>query len=408
MVFESMLIDFKKMLLYFCFFGLNNGFAYAKKNVNNAGVYSDDKDVDDHKNYSTEVISEKLGFLDDDDDVQSKKQKNDNNVQYPQPYYPQPYYQQPNPNFFVIGSTPNNVPNNQNYQQQNNNRNVSRNNAHNRGNNSKSKKNNGLRDKEIELLKKNQDMLIFSNNYNFGDYTTKVKSYKAFTIHYINFGLLTLVTKIMNDKKKHFQKPNESGNRANRPTWGSFLAEEFTSYTEQQDYRVIGLAVKLLRIFTNVKWEWKHISNKHFAVSFELAHLLCPGLLLEVNTGYHKKDVFGGGIKIGLSCGIGTFLTYKSGTFYVKFDGPCISLITLAIALKNNTFKNNTQNERSKGFWSKPTVKKIIDKHFSKWWTFKFNEGTPFGDKGLVHDIFFGSMSLGLGWIYPNIDLYDY
>jgi len=222
-----------------------------------------------------------------------------------------------------------------------------------------------------------------------------------------------LISRIAKDKKDHKAKFNEG----NRSTIINFLQDEFTEFKkdtdEEGDYtggRSVGLLLKLVRILTNVKWEWKSIKNKHFAVGFELAHLIGPTCLLEFNTGYDKPNVFGGGIKIGLTCGLGCFLTGKVGNLYIKVDLLSLSLVSMIILLRNGTLKNDETNKRtSNSVWGKESVNKLYNKFIKSMWTFKrVNTGWSgsLQDSAWVDVI--ESFSIGLGWIFPKVNLFEY
>ena len=401
MVFAHVLVELKKILLSSLFVCLYNiSMIYA----------SDDKNENEDASYSQTTISEQLGLNDNDDDIKKENKvnnNNNNNGYYQQPVYQQ-YPQQPMPMIFNMSPQPyyQNPNQGQNYNQNEGSR-IKKNS--NKRLKSKVKKN---KDKYLDELKSINDKMIFSNNYDLGDFKNNVKSYRAFTFNWLSIQTLMIISKILKDKSNHKAKFNA----ANRSTLSNFLIDEFSELkydsSEGGDYmggRSIGLIVKICRALTNVKWEWKSIKNRHFAVGFELAHLICPTCLLEFNTGYYRPNVFGGGIKIGLSCGIGGFLTGKLGNFYIKIDLPCLTIPTLIVLLRNSDFKDDETNKRTNqsifGRSMFDNIYKMIKSH----WTFKrINTGWSgsLQNSALVDSL--EAISIGLGWIFPEYNLYDY
>ena len=397
MVFLHKLISLKKILLFYSFFCLYNKNIVCATNENEI---SDNID----NSYSQTTISEKLGLSDDDidsdnDNDNDKKKNNNNNTQN---YYQQPYQQQPMP--IILNMAQPYYPN-----QNDNSR-------------SKKKMNKKIKAKvkkykekyldEVDAIK---NKIIFSDNYKYGleDFKGKCKSYRAFTFNWASLQTFMFILRIAKDKKDHKAKFNEGNNS----TLINFLQDEFTEFKkdtdEEGDYtggRSIGLWLKIVRILTNVKWEWKSIKNKHFAVGFELAHLIGPTCLLEFNTGYDKPNVFGGGIKIGLTCGVGCFFTGKIGNLYIKVDGPCLSLISMIVLLRNSTFKDDETNKRtSNSVWGKEWANKLYNKIIKSMWTFKrVNTGWSGSLKDSVLADAVESISIGLGWIFPKINLFEY
>lgn len=402
MVFVGKFSKLKKILFFYSLF-----FLYNKNNVF-ANV--DETANDNNSSYSQTVISEELGLTDNDVDTKdiSNKKFNNNTINYQQPYQPvyqQPYPQQPMP---IVINTPQPYYTDQNY-----NYNTRRQNSRKRSQKSRNKsEKDNANEKYIKGIEELNDKIIFSNNYNFGDYKYKYKSFSAFTFNWLSLQTLMIVLRIIKDKSTHNARFNVGG----QSTWLNFLQDEFSEFkkdpNEEGDYtggRSIGLWLKIIRALSNVKWEWKSIKNKYFAVGFELAHLIGPTCLLEFNTGYDKPNVFGGGIKIGLTCGLGCFLTGKLGNLYIKVDGPCFSLVTMLIALRNSTIRDDESNKRSTdSIFGKPAFDTIY-KHLKSFWTFKrINTGWRDNMKDSTIVDVFESVSIGLGWIFPRIDLFEY
>lgn len=397
MVFIRKLISLKKILLFYSLFCLyNKNIVYAA----NENEISDNNE----NSYSQTTISEELGLSDsdiDNDNNNDKKKNGNNNIpNYYQQQYQQPYQQQPMP--IILNMSQPYYPNQ--------NDNLKSKKQINKKIKAKIKKN---KEKYLDELKAINDKTIFSNNYNFGDFKLKVKSYNAFTFNLVSLQTFMLVMRIIKDKNNHSAKFNEG----NRSTWINFFQDEFTEFRKDQeeegDYtggKSIGLVLKIVRCLSNVKWEWKSIKNKHFAVGFELAHLIGPTCLLEFNTGYDKPNVFGGGIKIGLTCGLGIFFTGKINNFYIKVDGPCFSLISMIILLRNSTLKDDETNKRtSNSIWGREFINTFYNKFIKSMWTFKrvnTGWGDNFKDSAMVDVV--ESCSIGLGWIFPKIDLFEY
>lgn len=392
MVLIRKLISLKKILLFYSLFCLYN------KNIVCSTTENEVSDNND-SSYSQTTISEELGLSDSENDKEldnDKKKNTNNNIPN---YYQQPYQQQPMPIILNMAQPyyPNQNDNSRSKKQAN------------RKLKAKVKKN---KEKYLYELKALNDKTIFSNNYTFEDFKGKVKSYRAFTFNWLSIQTAMFIKRIFKDKENHKAKFNE----ANQSTWLNFLQDEFTEVGKNEDEegeykggRSLGLYLKVARILSNVKWEWKSIKNKHFAVGFELAHLIFPTCLLEFNTGYDKPNVFGGGFKIGVSCGLGIFFTGKIGNFYIKVDGPCLSLFTIFIALRNSTFKDDETNKRTSQSWlGKDMFNKLYNDFIKSMWTFKrVNTGSPDSIKDSAMADIIESISIGLGWIFPKIDLFE-
>ena len=395
MVFVRRLIYVKKILLCCVFFCLQS------RNIIYASV-TEDTENDIETSYSQATISEELGLtdMDNDDDNKRDNKKDNTSNYYQQPYQQQ--YQQPMP--IIVNLQ-------QPYQNSNDNGN--------RRNNRKNRRKSGKKDitekeKYLEELKAIKDKTIFANDYSFGEIKKNAKSYRAFTFNFLNLEAIITVFKIIKDWNDYKADNNEAGEKTG---WGFFLDEfcTFPKGTNEQEYMVgksVPLWIKIVRSLTNVKWEWKSIKYKHFALGFELAHLIFPTLLLEFNTGYDKPDVFGGGIKFGISCGIGGFLTFKKNNFYVKIDTPCLTLPMIYIAFRNGKLSSDESNKRKANTMFGKSFNNTVMKFLKSFWTFeRVNANIPiFSDEMKKSSAVDGieCFSIGFGWIYPKVDLFEY
>lgn len=396
MVLIRKLISLKKILLFYSLFCL-----YYKNIV----CATNEMEINDNNSnsYSQTTISEELGLSDSDNDNDSdnnndndKKKTGNNNIPN---YYQQPY-QQPTMPIILNMAQP--------YYSDQNDKPRSK-----KQMNKKIKaKVNKNKEKYLDELKAINDRTIFSNNYTFEDFKGKVKSFNARTFHCLtSFQFLNIVLRIIKDWKNYTAVNNVNGQK----NFPGFLLDEFLTIKrpsdEAGDYKIgksLGLIIKIVRCLSNIKFEWKSIKNEHFAVGFELAHLIFPTCLLEFNTGYDKPKVFGGGFKIGVSCGLGIFLTGKINNFYIKVDGPSLSLVSMFILFRNGTLKNDESNKRKDtSVFGKPWADNIYNIFIKEMWTFeRVNTGWDNLKNSAWLDVW-EACSIGFGWIFPKIDLFE-
>ena len=123
---------------------------------------------------------------------------------------------------------------------------------------------NNVNEDYIKEIKKLNDEIIFSKNYDFGNLKNICKSYRAFTFNLLSLQTLFIVFRLLQDRRNH----NARFNVGNRSNWLNFLQDEFTEFKkdtdEEGDYtggRSIGLILKMIRCLSNVKWEWKSMSK---------------------------------------------------------------------------------------------------------------------------------------------------
>lgn len=228
------------------------------------------------------------------------------------------------------------------------------------------------------------------------------KSYYALTfsgLFSVNTAALFFSMKDSYDKYKQGEPLNE-----NTHTFFGFLRWLITDLNRDTMPKLVVPATLLGRIITSFNFEWRHVCNRFFSVSFIMNHIIFPGMLLEVHTNFYAKNSFGIGFKIGLDEILKVYMAMRFGGFYIKINGPGLGMLDLAYIFYNNGLDRNSSNKARSRFWD-DMFKKADEKALTPYVVWDvFN---PFADKLKMKDkslfyILIQKLSIEFGGISEN------
>ena len=201
----------------------------------------------------------------------------------------------------------------------------------------------------------------FSGGSNF--FRLRPKSFKAVTFKFLNPRIFELILNIRKGYNKYKQGP--SLNSSGQHTFFGYCRWLITGLNMDTMDKIVVPVSLLLRIITDFNIELKHLVNEHFSVSFLADHILWPSLLLSVHSNFYSSSSVGISFKFGLYEVIGFALTLKAGNFYLKLNGPGISLLDFVELFYNNGLKKDNPNKAQSSLWN--SYKRINEK-----WIYRF------------------------------------
>ena len=239
----------------------------------------------------------------------------------------------------------------------------------------------------------NNDETDQPNDYVFSNYRWDVpypKSWKSFTWDWIGMPAIMLAVKLKDMYDKY-----ENHTNTEQKTIFSFFRDEVFSKEGLAPLTLLG------RIVTSFSWERKKVVCKHLAIGLSMNHLIFPGLLLEINTGYYHDSVFGVAFRFGLDEPIKLSLHLKLGGFYLKLNTLRISTVDVIYMLYNNGLKKSTNNARTPIWQMFERIQGYINKYY--YWDIN----NPLAEKlnmkdSSIFSMLLGGISLGIGGISEN------
>ena len=230
---------------------------------------------------------------------------------------------------------------------------------------------------------------IFSDKNYFMEFPYP-KTWKSTTIDIIGMPAVMLLI-----NAKNLYDNYEEHTNSQEKTVFSFLRDKLFSSEGISLWSLLG------RSITSFTFEKKKVVCKHLAIGYSINHLIFPGFLLEVNTGYNNNVVFGASFRFGLDEPIKLSLSLKLGGFYLRINTIRIATIDLLYMFYNNGLKKS-ENNPTTNIWS-GIFKKVDDIALTKYFYWDINN--PLAEKVGMKDntlfsMLFGGMSIGLGGIW--------
>ena len=241
----------------------------------------------------------------------------------------------------------------------------------------------------------------FSSAGNFFE-LPRVSSYSALTFS----GLLSMNAVALFFSMRHNYAKYKEGPALNETThtFFGFLRWLINDINKDTMPKLVVPITLLGRIITSFNFEWRHVCNRFFSVSFIMNHIIFPGMLLEVHTNFYAKNSFGIGLKIGIDEILKVYLAMRFGGFYLKINGPGLGLLDLAYIFYNNGLDRNSPNKARSKFWDdmfKKADEKVLTPYLV-WDVFNpFAEKLKMKDKSLFY-ILIQKLSIEFGGISEN------